>query len=229
MNDIKKLPYYGIHESDRGVNFLFQDNFPYGMEFLGLGDKVKSGLSVKHLKNYCPHLVNPYLGRRNLSNKHQSIFDHIFEDQLTQAMLPIPNGKTYFLSEDALDDCELWITALEKLSSPLHTCSKPIWTLNKSSIFSQMNDTNIHPMVLTGVDSESLELVKQLAILGKTTPRTLILVGPSDLILPREVQRIKTTIFNQISLAELVSLPLEHLGAKLIADYCKKEGLFKAA
>lgn len=219
--DLAPLPFYGIHTLDNGVSYLFQDLQPFGWEFIGLGQKTKQ--SVKHLRNQCSHNVNVYLGANKPSKKHWETFIKLMDDPLVQAMLPVPNGKTYFLDQYSLDDAIHWLACLERLSSPLHSQVKPLWSSSLKVITADMKRSNIHPMVLTDVSLDDNQTVKRLNDLGKSTPRTVIFSGDSDLIVPKDIERIETSIQSRISLNDLISLPMEHIGAYIIAQHCRGE------
>lgn len=227
MGDMTPLPHYGIHAAPSGILYLFQDMCPFGWEFIGLGKKTQ--LSVKHLRNQCSHNVNVHLAGNAPSRRHWQRFLEIMDDPLVQAMLPIPNGKTYFLDQDSLDDAINWLACLEKLSSPLYTQVKPLWSERLKNVMNETKRTNIHPMVLTDVSLDDNETVKRLNDLGKTTPRTVIFCGDKEVIIPKDIERIESNIQRRISLNELISLPLEHIGAYIIAKYCRGEELTQAA
>lgn len=220
------LPFYGIHE-DSGTAYLYQDTCPFGWEFIGLNKRSKQ--SVKHLKNQCSHTINVNLATRKLSNNHWNRFKSLVSDPLVQAMLPIPNGKTYYLDQSQLDSSANWLSCLERLSSPLHTWVKPLWSENVSGVVKQLKMTNIHPMVLTDISSSDHENALRLAKLNRTTPRTLILAGEPNLVLPPHVERITTNIESLIGLQELISLPLEHIGSYILAQHCKGVDPFSVA
>lgn len=221
------LPYYGIHSTPSGVQYLFQDMQPFGWEFLGINQKTQ--LSVKHLRNQCSHNVNVHLGGNAPSRKHWAEFEKLLSDPLVEAMLPIPNGRTYFLDQYSLDDAINWLSCLERLSSPLYSQVKPLWSSSLKAVSAEMKRSNIHPMVLTDVSMDDNNTIKRLNDLSKTTPRTVVFTGDSDLVIPKDIQRLDTTIHQRTSLNDLISLPLEHIGAYIIAKYCRGESLQTAA
>lgn len=220
------LPYYGIH-SDNGISYLYQDTCPLGWEFIGLAKR--SSQTVKHLKNQCSHTVNVNLATRKLSNNHWNKFKSLVSDPLVQAMLPIPNGHTYFFDQSQLTDSTHWLSCLERLSSPLHAWVRPLWSESPNVVMRQLKMTNIHPMVLTDIGSNEHETALRLAEANKTTPRTLILSGESNLILPKHVKKLTTNLDSLMVLQELISLPLEHIGSYIIAQHCKGVNPFTVA
>lgn len=216
--DPAPLAYYGIHEDD-GITYLYQDTCPYGWNFIGLS--AKSTLSVKPLKNQCSHNINVNLATRKLSKIHLSKLNNIVADPLVQAMLPIPNGSTYFLDEKLLPEATNWLACLERLNSPLHTWVKPLFAVSMNHAIKHIDKTNIHPMVFVDLKSTDAEQVHKLATAAKTTPRTVIFCGDSSMILPKHVKRLETKLSDLTTLQDLISLPLEHLGSHILSEYCK--------
>jgi hypothetical protein len=220
MNQTKPLPSYGLHTNEQGITYLFQDLCPYGWEFLGLKDN-RSNLSVKHLKNQCPHQINMYLAQRVLSKKVWNSFLRLVDDPLVRAMLPLPNGKTYSFDQSSIENPTEWLSCLERLSSPLHTGVKPFWVESNQTIGRRLALTNIQPFVLMDIKAQDVLDLRRLHDLNKTCPRTLIFSCTEPLVLPPSVEVIKTELESLISLKDLISLPLEHIGSYLIAEYCK--------
>lgn len=216
--DPAPLGYYGIHEDD-GVSYLYQDICPYGWNFIGLS--TKSNLSVKPLKNQCSHNINVNLATRKLSKIHLAKFNNIVADPLVQAMLPVPNGKTYFLDENQLPEAAVWLACLERLNSPLHTWVKPLFAVSMNHALKHIDKTNIHPMVFVDLKSTDTEDVLKLATAARTSPRTVIFCGTPSMVLPKHIERLETKLGELTSLQDLISLPLEHLGSHILSEYCK--------
>ena len=212
------LGHYGIHE-DEGVNYIYQDTCPHGWNFIGLS--TKSNLTVKQLRNQCSHNINVNLATRKLSKIHLSKFNNIVADPLVQAMLPVPNGKTYFLDEEQLPDAAVWLACLERLNSPLHTWVKPLFAVSMNHAIKHIDKTNIHPMVFVDLKNTDNESVLKLAAAAKTSPRTVIFCGDSSMVLPKHVHRLETKLSELMPLQDLISLPLEHLGSYVLSEYCK--------
>jgi len=219
-NQTAPLSHYGVHADTDGISYLFQDLCPYGWEFFGLKDK-RATRSVKHLKNQCPHQINVYLAQRVLSNKIWNSFLRIVNDPLVQAMLPLPNGETYHFDQTSIDNPTEWLSCLERLSSPLHTAVKPLWSETNQVLSKKLQLTNIQPLVLMDINAEDALTARRLHDLNKTCPRTLILSCTEQLVLPKSVKSIETQLESLTSLKDLISLPLEHIGSYLIAEYCK--------
>jgi hypothetical protein len=220
-NQTVQLPYYGIHEDSTGISYLFQDICPYGWEFLGLKDK-RSNLSVKHLKNRCPHQINVYIAQRVLSNKIWNSFLRIVNDPLVQAMLPLPNGKTYHFDQRSINNPTEWFSCLERLSSPLHTAVKPFWAETNQMVSKKLELTNIQPLVMMDLNAGDALAARRFSDLNKTCPRTLILSCTEPLVLPKSVQSLSGSRLEElISLKDLISLPLEHIGSYLVGEHCK--------
>lgn len=215
---------YGIHETDDGVAHLFQDVSPRGWNFFGIEDP--SNMSVKHLRNGCSHAINPMMTKRSVAMKHWEIFAPVAEDPLVQAMLPVPNGKTYYLPSPSLPNHVEWLSCLERMNSPLHTWVRPFWSVPLKKICSQLSLTNIHPIVLTGLKMGDIELATRLVEAARQYDRTLILCLDDNLVLPTSVEKIDTKIHLNTDLSSLIKLPLEHIGASIVSRHCRGEELF---
>jgi hypothetical protein len=144
----------------------------------------------------------------------------LLNDPLVQAMLPIPNGNTYFLDTKTLENSSEWLSCLERLNSPLHKWVRPLWIINKLKLINQFSLTNLHPIVLTDITENQMLTVNQIIQAKVGTPRTLILAGNSQVVLPKSVIKIRTNINKLISLSDLISLPLEHIGVHILSEYC---------
>jgi len=219
MNHTKHLPYYGIHEEENGVAYLFQDTCPYGWEFIGAN--TKSSMSVRQLNNKCPHSINVHLANRNVSKKQWNTFLKIANDPLVQAMLPIINGRAYFFDQSQMDNATHWLACLERMSNPFHVSVVPMWQHSSKIKHKMLGVTNIHPLVFTNIKPDDVLEARQLAESSVSNPRTLILAGEGSLILPKLVRNLETRLQELISFEELVSLPLEHIGAYIVGEYCK--------
>jgi len=213
------LNLYGVHKGKNGVKHLFQDLCPRGWNFFGLQED--SGYSVKSLRNGCSHAINPVLTHRPVADKHLETFQSFSDDPLVQAMLPVPNGKVYFLDETILDNHVEWLSCLERLNSPLHSWVKPFWSSPLRKIITHLEKTNIHPMVLTGVKPTDAMDIAKLLEHAIRVPRTLILVGDPSVVLPKYVARLDTKIDQKVALSTMIKLPLEHIGAHLVSEHCQ--------
>ena len=87
-----------------------------------------------------------------------------------------------------------------------------------------MTSTNVQPWIVTQVSQKDQNLVNLIAKSADYFPRTVILTGGGDIVVPRNVHRIETKI-NETSLADLLMLPMETLGAAVLRKYARKEPL----
>jgi hypothetical protein len=55
-------------------------------------------------------------------------------------------------------------------------------------------------------------------------PRTVVLTGGGDVVVPKNLHRIETKI-TKTPLADLLTLPLETIGAAILRKYARKEPL----
>lgn len=219
------LPHFGIHQDVDGFRHLFQDLCPEGFNYVGL--KGQSGMSVRKLTERCPHAIVPSLGLRNLPSRHWERFLTLIDDPLVQAMLPIPEDNGAVFLEQTGEGSMLMnaLSCLERMSTPMYRSILPFWATNQRELKKYLRISNIHPVVLIGAElGDSARILKYLE-LAQSYPRKLIIVGSRDIALPSDVPRIETGLLKKISLAELISLPMEHIGGEIIKRYCRKQEL----
>ncbi|QTM65166.2 hypothetical protein D0436_23780 [Shewanella decolorationis] len=58
--------------------------------------------------------------------------------------------------------------------------------------------------------------------LAKVSPRTLVITGAEDVILAPDTPRIEFSVHHKISLCNLISLHMEHMGVEVVRRYCQK-------
>jgi len=150
----------------------------------------------------------------------------IFNDPLVQAMLPLPKpqGQGVFYVEDPYDDLGLYLATLSRLSSPINLIIKPTSTVKAKALEVELATSNIQPLVLVQTDQKNQAIVDMVGKLALYVPRTVVFTGKSEVIISQPIQRIKTSI-RDFDLADLMTLPLENLGATVIRRYCRNEKL----
>lgn len=153
-------------------------------------------------------------------------FSDLLPDPLVQAMLPTPapSGKRSFFIADQGDSLALYLACLSRLSSPIRATVKPLWMIEKADIQRQLTRSNIQPWVITQATTTKQDRVSQILQSVEYFPRTVILTGSEDLLLPRHTQRIETMI-KDTTLQELLLLPLESLGAAVVRKYARREAI----
>lgn len=208
---------YGLHW-DGQVAWLCQGRG--GTNFVGL--KGQSPFRVEG--GMCNHLVPsaaPIPDRI-----HWDLFSKILSDPLTQVMLPVPvpPGQNLFFVEDAHDDLGLLLTNLSRLSSPIRPVVKPIWTFKARDLEKELTSSNIQPLVLIQADQKSQTLIDAIHRLAPYKPRKVVITGRAEIVARQPFQRVTSTL-RDFNINDLVSLPLESLGAMILRRIARKEPL----
>jgi hypothetical protein len=144
-------------------------------------------------------------------------------DPLVRATLPIPNGGGFYIA-DPYDDLSLYLTSLARLSSPIKPIVKPLWTMTSNQIQKALRETNVQPLILSQATAKDQKLMSEVAKLINYTPRTVIVTGSADLVVPAPMQRITTEV-RSMNIHDLLTLPLENLGATILRRYARKEDI----
>lgn len=208
---------YGLHR-DGGVVWLVQGR--KGNNFVGLKGQCPFQVSG----GMCNHMVSPAAPVPD--RIHWESWMKLFPDPLVQAMLPIPHeqGQNVFYVNDPYDDLSLHLATLTRLSSPIKQVIKPTWTLKAKQLETELKASNIQPLVLVQTTTKSQALVDTIGKLAMFAPRTVVIVGQPDVVVRPPIQRIETNI-RQFDLADLMTLPLENLGATMIRRHARNEQL----
>lgn len=211
------VDHYGLHR-DGGVVWLVQGR--KGNNFVGLKGQCPFQVSG----GMCNHMVSaaaPVPDRI-----HWESWMKLFPDPLVQAMLPIPHepGQNVFYVDDPYDDLSLQLTTLTRLSSPIKQVIKPTWTLQAKQLEVELKASNIQPLVLVQTTTKSQSLVDVIGKLAMFAPRTTIIVGQPDVVVRPPIKRIETNI-RKFDLADMMTLPLENLGATMIRRHARNEAL----
>lgn len=88
----------------------------------------------------------------------------------------------------------------------------------------EMTITNLQPMVLVQANQNNQALIDAIATMGQDAPRTVVVAGAAEVEATPPFQRIQTRIRTS-PLLELVTLPLENIGAATIRRYARGEKL----
>lgn len=208
------VSHYGLHWNG-SVAWLLQQQS--SVNFLQLGQVVspfvvERGLVCNHSIPVTSPQPDPQLWDR---------FRRWMSDPLVQAMLPIPNGGSYFL-EDQGDSMSLIIRNLSRLSTPIQSVMQPLWTLSSRQIRRILEETNIQPAVFTQVSVLQQAQVTEISKLTNYSPRTVLLTGHGRIVVPAPVQRIQTEL-RPNDIEQLIELPLESIGAMIIRRHARKE------
>lgn len=212
-----QVEHYGIHWGGPTA-WLVQGRS--SSNFIGLASKCPFEVSGGE----CNHLVATTAPVPDRS--HWLRFMELMQDPLVQAMLPLPRpaGEKSFFVSDKGDTLSLYLACLSRLSSPIKPTVKPLWLLEKKDVDKNLNRSNIQPWVITQAQSKEQARVTQILQAAEYYPRTVIFTGSEDLVIPKKTARITTGI-TDIPIRELVTLPLESIGAAVLRKYARKEPL----
>lgn len=198
------VTHYGVHWTQHGIAYLHQAEG--GENVVGVPDP--SPFVVKQ-KRPCNHQIL-------ISGPDEDIPWEVLSDPLVQALAPVPHvGENIFFIEMTN---EVWpvITQLVQMSSPsTHSCVVPIWTKLRINPL-DLEETNVQPLIISGLAAKHTQVVKQLAEISYLTPRTILLVGDQDVVLPQPIVRIKTGL-GEHNLGH----PWRRLGACLLRRYMR--------
>lgn len=212
---LQPVDHYGLHW-DKSIAWLHQGRG--AANFLGVNQRSPFQVTDAGM---CNHLIP---AAAPIPDKLQwAEFVKVLNDPLVRAMLPIPNGAGYFVA-DPYDDLSLYLTSLARLSSPIKPIVKPLWTMTSNQIQKALRETNVQPLVLSQATAKDQKLLSEIAKLINYTPRTVIVTGAPDLVVPAPMQRISTDI-RSMNIHDLMTLPLENLGATILRRYARKEEL----
>ena len=151
-------------------------------------------------------------------------FTALVADPLVSAMLPLPNRQGFYMV-DPHDDLSIYLSSLSRMSSPIRPVVKPIWTMTSNQIQKALRESNVQPLVLSQATAKDQRAINEIAKLIRYTPRTVILTGTADLVVPTPMQRITTNI-QATDIHDLMTLPLEALGAAVLRRHARREELF---
>lgn len=208
---------YGLHW-DGAVGWLVQGRS--ATNFVGLAKKSP----FIQPKGMCNHLLP--VAAPIPDKLHWASFQKIMRDPLVQAMLPIPReaGDRAFYVTDPYDDLSLYLACLTRLSSPITSAIRPAWMVKASELEREMMATNIQPWVITQVTTKEQGLVNAVSKSTNYLPRTVVMSGKDDVIVSSPMKRIQTEI-REFSIEDLVTLPLEVIGATVLRRFVRKEDI----
>lgn len=212
-----QVEHYGLHW-DGPVAWLVQGRG--GNNFVGLKAQVpfhvKSGM--------CNHLIPA--AAPNPDRIHWEKFLTVFGDPLVQAMLPLPRppGKTMFYVNDPEGEMTLHLSLFSRLSSPIQAVVKPAGNVKVRDLEKDLSQSNLQPLVLVQASAGTQAVVDAIAQFSMILPRTVIIAGSPDVVMSPPMRRITTKI-TSIDLQDMMTLPLESIGAALLRRHARHEPL----
>jgi hypothetical protein len=215
------VPNFGVHTSE-GVSFLHQGSA--ATNFVGLKRKSPFVVMQSSGMRFCNHrfpVAAPIPDRT-----HWDAFLPLLEDPLVKAMLPVPHeaGDRSVYVVDPSDELRLYLVALSTMSSPINKAVLPLWMMDARRFRSEMAHTNVQPLVLTQATTTHQKAINELVELSAYQPRTLIITGAKDVVVPAPMKRITTKILH-FPLEDLIQLPLGTLGMALLRRWARREAL----
>jgi len=213
------VSHYGIHW-DRTVAFLMQGRS--GSNAIGLKARAPFEVQLPGKRKHCNHQIP--LATPVPNDYHWDYFLQLLDDPLVRAMLPIPkpDAGTYFLVDEA-GEMNTILVLLSKMSSPIHNVVVPIWMSNAASVVEAMQNTNVQPLVYTGVEPKHSDIVSQVSKAAAQLPAKVVFSGSGDVVVPPTLKRVTTTLNEKYDLSDLIALPWENLGATVVRKFMRNE------
>lgn len=228
MNDTQDeelVSHYGLHYTQDGVAYLVQGREGNSANFISLPVRSPFRISSnsKWGRKACPHIINPVAPRPD--RVHWETFLKIFDDELVQEMLPIPKDRQALVPylSDPNKTLGLDLVNLSRLSSPIYPLVVSV-TTPLYQIMSDLEVTNVAPLVLTGIEPAHQEMITKLALDSRFLPRKLILVGDPYIVVRPPLKRIQTFI-QTLSEESLMLLPMETIGSNILKKFARGEKL----
>lgn len=210
-----QVEHFGIHW-DGAIAWLIQGRG--GTNFVGLNKKTP----FYGPKMMCNHLIPT---AAPIPDKvHWEAFRKILKDPLTKVMLPIPRpaGDRAFYVEDPYDDLNLYLSTLSRLSSPINSICKPAWMVKDKDVERRLQETNVQPWIITQMDTKHIDILNKVAKSTDYLPRVVIITGHGDVPVSKNLKKIETNI-RDFPLEDLITLPLENIGATVLRRFTRKE------
>jgi hypothetical protein len=182
---MKLVSHFGIHFDEDRIPWLLQQ--AGGANALGLKERSPFEVTMRR----CNHQMDLAKGRWKA---HLGLAHHfeLAENELFKLMLPIPRREegVYWVHADekTLDE----LSVVSRMSSPVMSVVCPLWQFrNRREIFDELNITNIQPLLLYGIRSGDISLIRELLEVAKKTPRALIFASSLEIFLPHGVKKLK--------------------------------------
>src|SRR5690606_12205150 len=141
-----------------------------GTNAIGLRERAPFQVELPNRSKHCNHQIP--LSTPVPNDHHWDFFLQLLDDPLVRAMLPIPKkaGGVYYLADpngEALDV----LLMLSKLSSPIYSTVVPVWSLTEQAIITELQQTNVQPLVLTQMEPKNSDLLSRVARAAVHLPR----------------------------------------------------------
>lgn len=220
---MQKINCYGIHQDAKGIRWLMQGRG--STNAIGFRQSVPFRVVLPSQQRHCNHQIP--LSAPVPHDQHWEYFQRLLDDDLVWAMLPLPKrSNSCFFTYNTTDDLTVPLILLAKMSSPIDPIILPIDTFTGEGLLKELQQSNLQPLIITGVKLEHMDLLKDIAIMVKQQPRKVLVVAEEpDVIPPPTYKLVETNLDKEhvLPLEDLVYLPWEILGATVIRKYMRKE------
>ncbi|WP_419902166.1 hypothetical protein [Kiloniella sp.] len=149
----------------------------------------------------------------------------MIDDPLVRAMMPIPKqGAGAFYVDDPEGRLVEILILLSKLSSPILRVVNPAWAIRADHVINELQNTNIQPFVVSELTAKDSPMVNTIGQACTYAPRTVVLAGQPDVVVPPSVKRITTELDTEkFDYQTLLATPWEALGATVVKKWMRKE------
>jgi hypothetical protein len=240
-NDATPQHAFGLHKINR-IWYLFQDTLPEGAALVNFQDlpDFYSGKNtdLAGIGGACTHNINPSLMHRRIPKCQWSHFCSMAKDPLVELFLPVPlehknlgSNRVFILDNSFNPSWFFLVKNLERLVSPVHS-KVDLWLPEyQSKRISDLELSNIHPLVysLTGsvlsplIEKQviSLSLEANNAYIG----RPVLLIGNSSVcsqlktLLGEKATMIKSELTDRSLVTNTIHYPFEHMGARVMGYF----------
>ena len=222
--------YFGIHTTPHGISFLEQQKTPRPGSTKreptatnALGTNLISPFRVRPIGEvrHCPHDIR--INEAAPAGHHWERFCELVEDDpLLQALLPVPRVPNRLLFTYQWPNYAEVLALLSKMSAPLEPCVKTIYNITARQVASQLEITNLSPLVLTDATSGHIDKLVMMAAGARGLPRNLIVIGRDQMIPPPAFKVVETKLA-KLELAELIELPWERIGGSVTRKVMRGE------
>jgi hypothetical protein len=211
---------YGVHHDVENTAWLEQGRS--GVNVAGLNARSPFAVRTPHGR-HCNHQIN--LAEPIPNDRHWEMFMHLQSDPLVRVMMPFPKahaGLYYVLDRPRLTDV---LVMLSRMSSPIHSAVIPFHAFEDArSILKALGETNVQPLVLTGVQAADSPMIRELAVSAASRPRKLVVTSVKDVVVPTIVRQVDTQLTtDNYDFNELNVLPWEVLGATALRKWMRRE------
>jgi len=211
----QRTDHYGVHLASNGLWFLIQNDEQNERGLLN----VKSNIAVKtHRNRPVSHSIR--LGSGELGDDlSAATLEWLSRDKLGSLLLPDPRnaGRVVFVEEDPKLHNQIYLVG--SLTSSIRAPVRLAWTVTLGEAKAEFRLTNVQPFIITGVTPKWMaQHGSEIAALFRAGTRPLILVGSSDVVIPREVQeRLKPGAFRR--LGKHTPQQLEQMGSSFLQKW----------